>query len=97
MTAAPKTVAIREGAVMMEVPARRTCGDCGEAAVIREETRACTGGARRGTGPSTQRKIEERTSGKANAQQGAAETGQGSWPQAITRGCERVVVWRMSP
>ncbi|HAM50595.1 MAG TPA: hypothetical protein DCP92_07825 [Nitrospiraceae bacterium] len=33
-----------------------------------------TGEARRGMGPSTHRKIEEITSGRANSQQGYAET-----------------------
>ena len=97
MTAAPKRVAIIEVAGMVEVPARRTCLDCGEAEVVREETRKSTGGARRGTGPSTHRKIEEITSGKANAPQGDAATCKDAWRKALTRGCERVVVWRMSP
>ena len=97
MTAAPQTVAIREVAGMMEVPARRTCGDGGEAEVVREDTSACPGGARRGTGPSPQRQIEERTSGQATSQQGDAAPGKDAWPKAITRGGERGVVGRRSP
>src|SRR5437870_13780793 len=97
MTAAPKTVAIIEVAMVMEVPARRTCFDGGEVDVVREETSKSTGEARRGKGPSTHRKIEEITSGKANSQQGDAATCKDSWHKAINRGCERVLVWRMSP
>ena len=96
MTAAPKTVAITEVAIVMGVPARRTSFDQGEADVFREETSESTGEARRGTGPSTHIKIEEITSGKANSQQGRAATCKDSWHKAINRGCERVLVWRMS-
>jgi len=97
MTAAPKKVAIIEVAMVMEVPARRTYLDWGEVDVVREETSKSTGEARRGTGPSTHRKIEEITSGRANSQQGYAATCKDSWHKATNWGYERVVAGRMSP
>jgi hypothetical protein len=96
MTAASKTVAIIEVAMMMGVLARRTSVDLGEADVFREETSKRTGKARRGTGPSTYIKIEEITSGRANSQQGYAATCKDLQHKGTNRGCERVLVWRMS-
>src|SRR6266536_3958042 len=60
-----------EVAIMAGVSARRTSCTSGEAEVLREETGKGTAEARRGTGPSTSTEIEERTSGRASAQQGA--------------------------
>ena len=96
MTAAPKSVAIIEVAIVMGIPARRTCLDWGEADVFREETSERTGEARRGTGPCIHIKIKEITSGKANSQQGYASTCKDTWHKATNRGHERVLVWRMS-
>src|SRR5207249_8632682 len=59
------------GAIMAGVSARRTSCTDGEAEVLREETGKGTAEARRGTGPRTSTQSEERTAGRASAQQGA--------------------------
>src|SRR5438093_5977670 len=74
-----------EVASMAGVSARRTSCTEGEAEVLREETGTGTAEARRGTGPSTSTEIEEITSGRASAQQGARGNLQRLAYQAIVR------------
>jgi len=70
---------------MAGVSARRTACTSGEAEVLREDTGQGTAAARRGTGPRTSTAMEERTSGRASAQQGARGTRHRLPDQAIGR------------